>query len=82
MQGFDGAGAEDLVQDGNFSQELSGDLFEATRELGHVRQGDLEVVTEVRILVTLQAGDDRLEDQRVVVSVNLVDDLVLAFKMD
>ena len=82
MQGFDSAGAKDLVQDGDFSQELAGDLFEATWKLSNVSQGHLQVVTEVRILITLQSRDDRLENQRVVVSVNLVNDLVFAFKVD
>ena len=82
MQGFDSACAEDLVQDGDFCQELACDLFEATRELSHISQGYLQVVTEVWILVTLQSRDDRLENQRVVVGVDLVNDLVFAFKMD
>ena len=82
MQGFDSSCAEDLVQDGDFCQELACDLFEATWKLGHISQGYLQVVSEVGILVTLQSRDDRLENQRVVVGVNLVNDLVFAFKMD
>ena len=62
VQRFDGACAKDLVQDGNFSQELACDLFEATRKLSDVSQGYLQVVAEVRILVTFQSRNNRLEN--------------------
>ena len=82
MQRFDGACAKDLVQDGDFSQELACDLFEATRKLSDVSQGYLQVVAEVRILVTFQSRNNCLENERVVVRVNLVNNLVFAFKVD
>ena len=82
VQGLDCTSSEDFVQDSDLSQELAGDFREATRQLSNVRESNLEVVAKVREAVIFQTRDDGLNNNWVLLSINLVDDLVLTLQMD
>ena len=56
--------------------------MEATWKLGNVCERDLQVVTKVGELVDFKAGNDCLNDDRVALLVNLIDDLVLTLQVD
>ena len=53
MKWLDSTGAEDFIKDRDLGQELTCDLLEATRQLSHVGESDLEVIAEVWELLAL-----------------------------
>ena len=82
MKRFDGASSKDLVEDGNLCEELSGDFLEASGQLGHIRESDLQVVAQIREHIALHPRNNRLDNYWVLLSVNLVNDLVLSLQVD
>ena len=82
MQSFDALGAEDFIHDFNFITEFVGDLQEAFGQLGYVDQSDLEVLTQVRVVEAFESLNHELDDPRLSGMVQLLDDLLLALKVD
>lgn len=82
MKGLDGARSEHLVENRDFSQELSRDFFETAWELGNVRQSHLQVVPKIGIVGVLEPRNDGLNDDGVLFLVYLVNDLVLSIQVD
>jgi len=82
VQGLNCACAKDFIENSDLRQELASDLLEATRELSNVRQSNFQVVTEVRVLINLEAGNDCLDNDWVACLIDLVDNLVLALQVN
>ena len=75
---LDGPSAKHLIQNVDLCQQLARDFLEASGQLGDVGQRDLEVVAEVGVLVLLQARNNGLDDDWLVLVDPLVHDLILS----
>ena len=82
MEWFDGASPENLVKDLNFVNEFHRDVAEASRKLSNVGQHHIKIVTQGRVRDRLKSLDHSLQNQRVSVSIHLVDDLILSLEVD
>ena len=77
VQRFDGPGSENFIQNFYFLDKLERDVLEASWQLGNVGKHNLQIASDSLVQVrSLQSAHDRLENKRVLVLVELVDDLV------
>ena len=82
VQRFHGPGPKHLVQNVDLGQQLPRDLLKAPWQLGHISEGNLEIVAKVGEAIALQPRNDRLNDHWVLAGVDLINDLILALQVD
>ena len=83
MESLYASRSKDFIKNFNFVGELMADFEEAVRKLSNVHEGYLEVLSQVWIFMLIHKScDHELDDSWFILSVDFVDDLFLAIKMD
>ena len=83
MKTLDTLGAEDLVQNVDLARQVVANTQEANWQFRNIDKGNLEVLTQIRVLVlSLQARDHKLDNSRLIMLVELFNNLLLAVKMN